>query len=143
MPEREDREKLFAPPVEAGHETGRLGRDQLPGNSRPWNAVNRQPMLLEMHERRGRIESDLGSRHAIREPAEAVRPWMEDGDARRASLGGGLQIFHPPQELDTTVTKRGAEHAVARKEDRLKITRDQGVGECVADSAGGRQRLVR
>jgi hypothetical protein len=85
-------------------------------------------MLLEVHERRGRVEGDLGRRHAIREPAEAIRPWMEDGNARRASLGGrGLQILHPPQELDTMVTKRGAEHAVVRKENCLKITRDQGV----------------
>jgi len=94
-------------------------------------------MLFEVHERRGRIEGDLGSRHAIPESAETIRPRMEDGDARRASLGGrALQIVHPPQELDTLVTKGGAEHAVAGKEDRLKIARDQGVGASVGERAG-------
>jgi hypothetical protein len=29
------------------------------------------------------------------------------------------------------VAKGGAKHAVARKEDRLETTRDQGVGVCV------------
>ena len=94
-------------------------------------------MLFEVHERRGRIEGDLGPGHAIPESAETIRPRMEDGDARRASLGGrGFEIVHPPQELDTLVTKGGAEHAVAGKEDRLKIARDQGVGASVGESAG-------
>jgi len=39
-------------------------------------------------------------------------------------------------KLDTLVTKGGAEHAVAGKEDRLKIARDQGVGASVGERAG-------
>jgi hypothetical protein len=84
--ERENLKEVVASPLEPGREEilPRFGR--LPGEQRPWDAVHREPVFVEVEEWRRRIEHHLPLCGAIAEVSEAVCPGIKERDTRSASL---------------------------------------------------------
>ena len=123
-----DRQELLSLPVELGHDASPVGNSGLPRKPRPRDSVHRESALVEVEERRRRVEDDFRAGGAIRSPAQAVRPRVEHRNARGAPpCRGALEIVHTPQDLYPAVAERGAEHAVRRKDNRLEVARDERV----------------
>src|SRR5262245_31248364 len=137
MREREDRQQAGARPIELGREAIWPRVRYLPGQQRPRDAVDGQPMLVEVEEWRRRIEHYLTPGSAIARTGETVRPGVQKRDPSGAALRcGGLEVVHAPQKLDTTVPQRRTEHPTTWQEDRLELAPDQGAGGWVVQEIG-------
>jgi hypothetical protein len=136
MGEREDRQQAGACPIEVGREAIWPRVRYLPGQQGPRYAVHGQPMLVEVEERRRRIDHYLLPGSAIARTGEAVRPGVQKRDPSGAALRrGGLEVVHTPQKLDTSVPQRRAEHPTTWQEDRLELAPDQSAGGWVVQEA--------
>jgi hypothetical protein len=119
---RKDGKKITSGPLEAGlyKIPSRFGH--YPGEKRPRHAVHRKPMLVEMEKWRGHIEHNLLPQNTISWRGKPVRPRMEKRDSGAAPLGRrGFEVFHAPENLHASMTKRSAEHSVSRQENGLEI----------------------
>src|SRR5262249_54349474 len=99
--------------------------------------VHGEPMLVEVEEGRGRIEHHLAPGNVVAGTGETVRPGMQKRDSSGTALRcGGLEVFHAPQKLDTSVPQRRAEHPTTWQEDRFELAPDQSAGGWVVQEAG-------
>jgi hypothetical protein len=84
-------------------------------------------VIVEMQERRERIEGNVMPGSAIIEASEAVGPRIEERDSGSASLGfGGFQIINAAEKFSTAMTQRNAQHARARPKLCVQVTCNQG-----------------
>jgi hypothetical protein len=119
---RKDGKKITSGPLEAGlyKIPSRFGH--YPGEKRPRHAVHRKPMLVEMEKWRGHIEHNLLPQNTISWRGKPVRPRMEKRDSGAAPLcRRSFEVFHAPENLHASMTKRSTEHPVSRQENGLEI----------------------
>jgi len=83
-------------------------------------------MLVEMEKWRRHIEHNLLPQNTIPWPGKPVRPRMEKRDSDAAPLcRGRFEVFHAPENLHASMTKRSTEHSVSRQENGLEIARKE------------------
>ncbi len=99
--------------------TVHLRRDQ----GTPWIG---SPFEIEVEERGGRIEHDLGPGLLVVGRGEPVGPRIKKRDTGSAALrGGGFEVVEAAQDFNALMPQRHAEHAEAREKARLEVTGDK------------------
>src|ERR1700740_2882902 len=79
-----------------------------------------------MQKRRGGIQRDLTSSRPILQAAEAICPRIQEWNAGSASFdAGGIEVVHAAQKLNSTETKRSAEHSSRGPECCLQVIRSK------------------
>jgi hypothetical protein len=82
--EREHGEQLLAAVVELRAQEGAVRGDtldgQAPGQLRPGDAVDREPVRVEVQESRAGVELDAAPDRLVAQAAEPVRPRVEQRD---------------------------------------------------------------
>jgi hypothetical protein len=83
-------------------------------------------MLVEMEKWRRHIEHNLSLETPLPGLGTPVRPRMEKRDSGAAPLRRRtFKVFHAPENLHASMTKRSAEHPVSRQENGLEIAREE------------------
>ena len=99
-----------------------LERDHLPVTAGREHAVDRQPVLVAVHERRAGRQPHVAPVDRIGEAGQPVRPRVQERDAHDGAL---LDICAQPrlavEQLLPLVAQRDAHHPAAGHEGRLEI----------------------